>query len=137
MAAKARISAAAIAAMVLTGASLACADSAYAAPASTVTVTTTPPGPTNDFGQMGLAPVNKSLQWDDKGRWSLKLDMSEPAGRTMQLRDVQAGAYYHITPSLRVGGAVSLGDELTTPDHALPQAQTQAPRVKLETRFKF
>jgi hypothetical protein len=131
MAAKARIFAAAIAAVVLTGASLAHADSAH--PALSVTSSPTTP---NDFNLFGLAPVQKSLQWDDKGHWSLKLDMNEPMGRTMQLRDVQAGAYYHITPSLRVGGAVSLGDEqLQTDRSTLPQ--NQAPRVKLETRFKF
>jgi hypothetical protein len=80
----------------------------------------------------------KSLFWDQKGHWGLKLDLSQPVGRDMQLRDVQAGAYFHITPSIRVGGAVALGDntlfDRTTP---LPQQQNQAPRVKLETNFKF
>ena len=36
------------------------------------------------------------------------------------LNDVQAGAYYRLTPSLRVGGAVSLGDQPTTPDRSDP-----------------
>ncbi|HEY2661727.1 MAG TPA: hypothetical protein VGI79_18545 [Caulobacteraceae bacterium] len=131
MAAKARISAVVIAAMAFTGASLAHAESAR--PILTVS-NTTPAAP--EAGLFGLLPVHKILQWDDKGRWSLKLDMNEPAGRTMQLRDVQAGAYYHVTPSLKVGGAVSLGDEPAQPDrNTLPQAQ--APRVRLETRFKF
>ncbi len=131
MAAKARIVAAAVAMVVLTGASLAHADSAR--PILSVGNTAPIPGDPSIFG---VAPVHKTLQWDDKGRWSLKLDMNEPAGRTMQLRDVQAGAYYHVTPSLKVGGAVSLGDEPAQPDrNTLPQAQ--APRVRLETRFKF
>ncbi len=83
-----------------------------------------------------LQPEHKTLQWNDKGRWSLKLDMSEPPGRTMELRDVQAGAYYHFTPSLKVGGAVSFGDQTPQSDHpSIPV--TQAPRVKLETSFKF
>jgi len=115
MAAKARISAMLIAVIALGGATLAHAESAQ--------------------NQL-LQPEHKTLQWNDKGRWTLKLDMSEPAGRNMQLRDVQAGAYYHLTPSLRVGGAVTFGDESLQPDHTtLPQ--TQAPRVKLETSFKF
>ena len=131
MSAKARISVVAITAAVLAIASLAHAESAH----STLTLasTATPP---SEMGQFGLLPIHKTLQWDDKGRWSLKLDMNEPAGRGMQLRDVQAGAYYHVTPSLKFGGAVSLGDEPLVPDrNALPQAQ--APRVRLETRFKF
>jgi hypothetical protein len=82
-------------------------------------------------------PAEKSLFWDQKGHWGLKLDLGQPIGRDMQLRDVQAGAYFHITPSIRVGGAVALGDnggfDRTT---VLPQ-QTQGPRVKLETSFKF
>jgi hypothetical protein len=92
-------------------------------------------GVTLDQGQWGPQPARHSLQWDKKG-WSLSLDMSEPIGRSMQGRDVQAGAYYHITPSLRVGGAVAFGDAPATPDRSnLPQ--TQAPRVRLETTFKF
>jgi len=92
-------------------------------------------GVTLDQGQWGPQPVRHSLQVDKKG-WTLKLEMTEPVGRDMQARDVQAGAYYHITPSLQVGGAVSFGDAPSTPDRSnLPQ--TQAPRVRLETNFKF
>ena len=86
--------------------------------------------------QWNAPPSEKSFFWDQKGHWGLKLDMAQPVGRDMQLRDVQAGAYYHLTPSLHVGGSVSLGDEQVAPDRNLPQTQ-QAPRVKLETRFKF
>jgi hypothetical protein len=92
-------------------------------------------GVTLDQNQWGPQPLRHTLQWDRK-RLSFVLDMSEPIGRDMQARDVQAGAYYHITPSLRVGGAVSFGDAPSTPDRSnLPQ--TQAPRVRLETNFKF
>jgi hypothetical protein len=114
-----QIFAAAISTFVLLG----MADAAQAESASN-------PGQSN----LGPQPAHHMFQWDQKGRWSLKLDMSEPVDRGMQLRDVQAGAYYRVTPSLRVGGAVSLGD--AQPDRStLPQAQ--APRVKLETSFKF
>jgi hypothetical protein len=92
-------------------------------------------GVTLDQGQWGPQPVRHSLQWDKK-RWTLRFEMTEPVGRDLQARDIQAGAYYHITPSLRVGGAVSFGDAPSTPDRSnLPQ--TQAPRVRLETNFKF
>jgi len=92
-------------------------------------------GMTLDQGQWGPQPVRHSLQLDKKG-WTLKLEMAEPVGREVEGRDVQAGAYYHITPSLQVGGAVSFGDAPSTPDRSnLPQ--TQAPRVRLETNFKF
>ena len=81
-------------------------------------------------------PTQKSLFWDQKGHWGLKLDLSQPVGRDMQLRDVQAGAYFHITPSIRVGGAVALGDSSAF-DRTTVLPQTQTPRVKLETNFKF
>ena len=79
----------------------------------------------------------KSLFWDQKGHWGLKLDLSQPVGRDIQLRDVQAGAYFHITPSIRVGGAVALGDASSFDRSAVLPQQSQAPRVKLETSFKF
>jgi len=83
-------------------------------------------------------PAQKSLFWDQKGHWGLKLDLSQPVGRDMELRDVQAGAYFHITPSIRVGGAVALGDSSTFDRTTiLPQQNQQGPRVKLETSFKF
>ncbi len=92
-------------------------------------------GVTLDQGQWGPQPVHHSLQWDKKG-WTLKLEMTEPVGRDVQARDVQIGAYYHITPRLHIGGAVAFGSTPSTPDRSnLPQ--TQAPRVRLETNFKF
>ena len=107
----------------------------------------TPTGPAtaaNNFGILtidpshwGAQPAHKSLQWDQKGRWGLRLDMNEPVTRDMQLRDVQAGAYYRVTPSLRVGGAVSLSGQPVQPDHTAVPGNVQAPQVKLETTFKF
>lgn len=80
-------------------------------------------------------PPHRSLQWDAKGRWGFRLDMNEPVNRERAWKDVQAGAYFKITPSLRVGGTLGLGArdaprEPVTP----PDAQ---PRVRLETSFKF
>lgn len=84
------------------------------------------------------APTRKSLQWDANGRWTLKLDMDEPVGRDVQWKDVQAGAFFHITPSLRIGGSVGLGDRLADPQKIVPQdAAEGGPRVHLETKFKF
>lgn len=97
----------------------------------------------NDFsstpkGVFSPQGARKSLQWDtNKGRWGLKLDLDQPANREMQLKDVEAGAYYKVTPSIRVGGAVALGDN--NPALAARKAEPiePAPRVRLETAFKF
>jgi hypothetical protein len=99
----------------------------------------------NDFSNAApIAPFNpqqgpkKSLKWDDKkGKWGLKLDLDQPVGREMEAKDVQAGAYYSVTPSIRVGGAVALGDQNPALAARRNEIQEPAPRVKLETAFKF
>jgi hypothetical protein len=92
-----------------------------------------------DRNQWGPQASHKTFEWDSaKSRWGLKLDLDQPGprDREMDLNSVQAGAFYKLTPSLRVGGAVTLGDttSLTRPDGTL---QAPAPRVKLEGAFKF
>jgi len=131
---------AATAALVLSGsATMAHAESKpHAAPTVAFTVKSDFSN-SNLIGQYGPQAPKKSLQWDaQKGRWGLKLDLDQSADRDMQLNDVQAGAYFKVTPSLRVGGAVALGE--TDPALAARKNQVQqepAPRVKLETAFKF
>jgi hypothetical protein len=79
----------------------------------------------------------KSLKWDTRnGRWGVALNLEQPAGRDMKWNDVEAGAYFRVTPSLRVGGAVALGGE-EAPTFKKTEPQTVAPRVRLETAFKF
>jgi hypothetical protein len=51
---------------------------------------------------------------------------------------VAAGAYYSITPSLKVGGSVALGDGANPLRYTTPtRVPTEQPKVRLETRFKF
>ncbi|MFN3521414.1 MAG: NtrZ family periplasmic regulatory protein [Phenylobacterium sp.] len=79
----------------------------------------------------------KSLKWDTRnGRWGVTLNLEQPASRDMQWNDVEAGAYFRVTPSLRVGGAVALGDE-QSPTFKKTEPQPVTPRVRLETAFKF
>src|SRR4051812_8690127 len=94
-----------------------------------------------DRNQWAPQPVHKSFQWDaGKGRWGVKLDLNQPAGRNAAWQDVQAGAYFNVTPSLSVGGAVALRDPSLLASPANPPGQASvanAPRVRLETAFKF
>jgi len=78
----------------------------------------------------------KTLQWDAKGRWGLRLDMDQPSTRDMGWNDVQAGAFFRITPSLRIGGSVGLKDRFTPQQQIQPQDAAK-PRVHLETAFQF
>ena len=82
--------------------------------------------------QQNLSQGGKTIQWDaKKGRWGLKLDL----GRDTK-QDVEAGAYFRVTPSLRVGGAVGLDSQQDVPVRK-PGAEEAAPKVRLETAFKF
>lgn len=80
----------------------------------------------------------RTLEWDSaKGRWGLSLGVEQHStDRDVQLKDVSPGVYYRVTRRLHIGGAVNLA-----PDQAetmrLGQPQFPAPRVKLETVFKF
>jgi hypothetical protein len=75
----------------------------------------------------------KSLRVDGR-RWGVKLNMDQPRDRNVKSNDVEAGAYYRISPSLRVGGAVRLDDKA---EAARLSPREQQPRVRLETAFQF
>ena len=84
--------------------------------------------------------AGKTVKYDaSKGRFGVTLSLQQPDVRPQTLNDVQAGAYYRITPSLRVGGSVTLGeqDERLAPSRLTPAAPVEQPKVRLETRFKF
>lgn len=109
------------------------ASMAHAESAKTVTDFTVRAEPT-----VGAPAAAKSLKWDArKGRWGVTLNLDQPAERDAQLNDIQAGAYFRLTPSLRIGGAVALGDTPAAPLYKKTQPQDGAPRVRLETAFKF
>jgi hypothetical protein len=85
-----------------------------------------------------IAPQAPVTKWDAaKGKWGVTLNLQQPDTRSTNWNDIQAGAYYRITPSLRVGGAVAFGDQqpLAGPKPATPEGGQ--PRVQLETKFKF
>ena len=93
---------------------------------------------TPDLNQWGPQAGRRSLQWDSKtGRWGLKLDFDPQVGRPLSYsdRDVQAGAFFKITPSFRLGGSVSLGAMNDSPQQVIPA--DKAPKVRLETALKF
>ena len=80
----------------------------------------------------------RSLEWDArKGRWGVTLNMDQSDARPSSLNDVQAGAYYHITPSIRVGGAVALRDEQVKPGPKKIGSEESRPRVRLDSTCKF
>ena len=79
----------------------------------------------------------RALRWNDRGRWGLDLNLKEPVGRDAQWGDVEAGAYYRLSPRLRVGAAANLATPDADPARATESDRRAQPRVRLETIFKF
>jgi hypothetical protein len=85
-----------------------------------------------------IAPGAQTLKWDAaKGHWGLMLNLQQPDTRGTVANDIQAGAYYRVTPSLRVGGAFAIGDPRLQSGPRKVSPQEAQPRVQFETRFKF
>jgi hypothetical protein len=83
-------------------------------------------------------PGVQTLKWDAaKGHWGVTLNMRQPDTRETTLNDIQAGAYYKITPALRVGGAFAFGSEQVAPGPKPNTPDVTQPRVQFETKFKF
>ncbi len=87
--------------------------------------------------QIGPPAPHKTLQWNTKtGRWGVNLDMTQPGDRDVQWRDARIGLNYGVAPGVRTGVGVSLGSE-QTPDGRRLDNNGPAPRVRLETTWKF
>lgn len=87
--------------------------------------------------RLGPERSERSLQFDAKtGKWGLKLGLGAPVGREADAKDLEAGAYFRVTPSLRVGGALGLASDRDNPVRRNGD-KDEAPRVRLETTFKF
>ena len=81
----------------------------------------------------------RGLRWTENGRGGLNFNLNQPVGREADWGDVEAGAYYRLSPRLRVGAAANLASPEIDPARAPESAADRraAPRVRLETIFKF
>ncbi len=88
----------------------------------------------------GSKTQSKIYQFNLKGKWGVKFDVNQPEARPSGANDIDAGAFYKLSPSLRVGGTLGFGEKT---DPLQPSQLTQSktdktqPRVRLETTFKF
>jgi hypothetical protein len=91
----------------------------------------------NDFAAPGPVTTGGTLEWDSrKGRWGFKLGVEQHSDRLSEWRDVQPGVYFKVTPRLHIGGAVNLTPNPLVDPYVVEPRPT-APRVRLETTFKF
>lgn len=86
-------------------------------------------------------PKNQSkvYQFNLKGKWGVKFDVNQPDTAPSGLNDVDAGAFYKVTPQLRVGGTLGFGEKSDPlkPEPKQGKNDKTQPRVRLETTFKF
>ena len=116
--------------------------SAQVAPRTRVPTPSTAPTPnfttrnawTADANQFGPDGGSQRVQWDERGRWGVRLDLQNPVGRERELADVEAGAFLRLSPSLRVGGAMRFAEQ-PRPNEITPRDRN--PRVRLETTLAF
>jgi hypothetical protein len=97
---------------------------------------TTGQAPSPDKSQYTGAATRSIMEWEGRGRWGVKLRLDQPVTRPTQPKDMEAGAYYKVTPAFHVGGALGLSDKPQAPTAPTTDDQV-APRVKLETTLKF
>ena len=105
-----------------------------------ITLTTdsypTSQAPSPDQAQYTGASTRSVMEWEGAGRWGVKLRLDQSPAHPVAPKDMEAGAFYKVTPGFRVGGAVGLSDK-PQPSQQNPQDDQVAPRVKLETTLKF
>jgi hypothetical protein len=80
-----------------------------------------------------------SLLLSPKSRWGLTVGPPAQTSRYLQsapATSASAGAFYQVTPQLRVGGGVTLPTEQFTPG-GRTERQEREPGVKLESSLKF
>jgi len=79
----------------------------------------------------------RTLEWDaKKGRWGLKLDVEQHFQGDARWNDVEPGVFFRLTPRLHIGGGLSLSPSQTGQPTPITPPEV-APRVRLETTFKF
>lgn len=83
------------------------------------------------------AQPRRGLRWNENGRWGLDFNLNQPVGREAEWGDVEAGAYYRLSPRLRVGAAAGLAPPEQDPARAAETDRRAQPRVRLETLFRF
>lgn len=91
----------------------------------------------NSESPWDLNASHKTLQLDTKGRWGLRLDLDKPTNRDMNFGDVAAGAFFKITPSLRIGGTVGVGNNYGAQNQPKLPVPDPGARVRVETKFQF
>jgi hypothetical protein len=86
----------------------------------------------------GQAQTEQTITWQANDKWNLTLNLKDADRTKVTSRDEAAvGAFYHFTPSIRVGGEVAVADTPNAAKTTPKDDKDQAATVKLESAFKF
>jgi len=91
----------------------------------------------SDADRAARTGQRRGLRVNESGRWGLDFNLSQPAGREAEWGDVEAGAYYRVSPSLRVGASAGLAEVDPDPARVRGSDSRAQPRVRLESIFRF
>ncbi|WP_245157765.1 NtrZ family periplasmic regulatory protein [Brevundimonas sp. A19_0] len=91
----------------------------------------------SDADRAARSGQRRGLRVNESGRWGLDFNLSQPVGREAEWGDVEAGAYYRVNPSLRVGAAAGLATPDPDPARLRESDTRTQPRVRLESIFRF
>ncbi|RZJ92227.1 MAG: hypothetical protein EON88_16645, partial [Brevundimonas sp.] len=81
----------------------------------------------------GQQTQRRGMRLNPSGRWGLDFNLNQPVGRESNWGDVEAGAYYRLSPRLRVGAAAAVGSPETDPARAPETDRRSQSRFRLET----
>lgn len=86
----------------------------------------------------GEAP-RRSLRLNASGRWGVDFNVTPPARRGSEAAfgEVEAGAYYRVSPRLEVGASAGLTEPGRDPGRPADSDRRSEPRVRLESIFRF
>jgi len=84
-----------------------------------------------------VAPSRRALRVDRSGRWSVDFSLDPSLTDPARVGDVGAGAYYRVNPRLRVGASAGLVEGPENPARPVQNSRDVAPRVRLESTFRF
>ncbi|HEV7227620.1 NtrZ family periplasmic regulatory protein [Brevundimonas sp.] len=84
-----------------------------------------------------IAPSRRALRLDRSGRWSVDFSLDPSTSRPDRVGDVGAGAYYRVNPRLSVGASAGLVEGPVDPGRPAQSDRNAAPRVRLESTFRF
>ena len=86
----------------------------------------------------GQVQNEQTITWQATDKWNLTLNLKDADRTKVTSRDEAAvGAFYHFTPSIRVGGEVAVADSPSAAKSAVTDNKDQSATVKLESAFKF